>query len=196
MWVFSLFPIRASHPSFPVVYPPLIFLSFCLFPVKVSSSSQPITFQNQFLKLRKAIKITFKEPFSSSISDVAFLNPWLTCDQVTISFIPSHCWSLKEFSMFSLPQISILASYVQIFWKWSLLPEKRPPAVVGILTGRVRSMFLLSISLQETGYQQKLSFQVNLPSVISEPAIHSEALSLITWMVGHSTVFLSCFDPG
>lgn len=89
--VFSLFPIRASHPSFPVVYPPLIFLSFCLFPVKVSSSSQPITFQNQFLKLRKAIKITFKEPFSSSISDVAFLNPCLTCDQVTISFIPSHC---------------------------------------------------------------------------------------------------------
>lgn len=120
MWVFSLFPIRASHPSFPVVYPPLIFLSFCLFPVKVSSSSQPITFQNQFLKLRKAIKITFKEPFSSSISDVAFLNPCLTCDQVTISFIPSHCWSLKEFSMFSLPQISILASYVQIFCNYFL----------------------------------------------------------------------------
>lgn len=58
------------------------------------------------------------------------------------------------------------------------------------LTGRVLSPFLRSISLCGTGYQRKFSFQLKPPYVISEPAMYSNVSSLITSMMGHTTVFL------
>lgn len=58
------------------------------------------------------------------------------------------------------------------------------------LTGSVLSPFLRSISLCGTGYQRKFSFQLNPPYVISEPAMYSNVSSLITSMMGHTTVFL------
>ncbi len=58
------------------------------------------------------------------------------------------------------------------------------------LTGRDLSPFLRSISLCGTGYQRKFSFQLKPPYVISEPAMYSNESSLITSMMGHTTVFL------
>lgn len=58
------------------------------------------------------------------------------------------------------------------------------------LTGKVLSPFLLSISRWGTGYHRKFSFQLNPPYVISDPAMYSNVSSLITSMIGHTTVFL------
>lgn len=58
------------------------------------------------------------------------------------------------------------------------------------LTGSVLSPFLRSISRCGTGYQRKFSFQLNPPYVISEPAMYSNVSSLITSMMGHTTVLL------
>lgn len=58
------------------------------------------------------------------------------------------------------------------------------------LTGRVRSPLRRSISLWGTGYQRKLSFQLKPPYVMSDPAMYSNVSSLITSIIGHTTVFL------
>lgn len=58
------------------------------------------------------------------------------------------------------------------------------------LTGSVRSPFRRSISLWGTGYQRKFSFQLKPPYVMSDPAMYSNVSSLITSMMGHTTVFL------
>lgn len=58
------------------------------------------------------------------------------------------------------------------------------------LTGSVRSPLRRSISLCGTGYQRKLSFQLKPPYVMSDPAMYSNVSSLITSMMGHTTVLL------
>lgn len=58
------------------------------------------------------------------------------------------------------------------------------------LTGSVRSPLRRSISLWGTGYQRKLSFQLKPPYVMSDPAMYSNVSSLMTSMMGHTTVFL------
>lgn len=69
--------------------------------------------------------------------------------------------------------------------------EKRPPAIVGVWTGRDRSPCLLSTSLWGTRYQRKLSFQLNPPQVMSEAGMYSKFSSLMTSMMGQTTLVRS-----
>lgn len=88
---------------------------------------------------------------------------------------------------FDLAMIDLTMSHP--IYSWSRLTD-----IISIfvcyLTGSVLSPFLRSISLCGTGYQRKFSFQLNPPYVISDPAMYSNVSSLITSMMGHTTVFL------
>lgn len=58
------------------------------------------------------------------------------------------------------------------------------------LTGNVLSPFLLSISRCGTGYQRKFSFQLKPPYVMSDPTMNSKVSSLMTSIMGQTTVEL------
>ena len=72
---------------------------------------------------------------------------------------------------------------VKVGWKVAVV-------CVTDLTGSVRSPLRRSISLWGTGYQRKLSFQLKPPYVMSDPAMYSNVSSLITSIMGHTTVLL------
>lgn len=60
--------------------------------------------------------------------------------------------------------------------------------IVGVLNGAVRSLFRLDISLDGTRYHLKLSFQLKPPHVWSDAVTYSKVSSLMTSIIGHTTV--------
>lgn len=60
--------------------------------------------------------------------------------------------------------------------------------MVGVLSGAVLSLFLRCISLDGTRYHLKFNFQLNPPHVWSDAVTYSNVSSLMTSMMGHTTV--------
>ena len=105
---------------------------------------------------------------------------WLNREvRVSCTAAARSWWGLNWLRDTSIQQVKPGSSYFKVY-----------PAVITNLTGSVRSPLRRSISLWGTGYQRKLSFQLKPPYVMSDPAMYSKVSSLITSMMGHTTVLL------
>ena len=85
-----------------------------------------------------------------------------TWEHGRISSLPPHIQVLKESSRFSPPHISKSGSYLPSLLKKSLLIEKSPPAIVGVLTGRDGSSKSVRLEL----CQLNIKFQLKPPTAI------------------------------